>query len=155
MQPVSVVAIFCEDIREEKSGQDTIVGILPDNLTISAPVPSVGTALIPKLGLYLRVHFDVKDRPKGLSIRLLSPSDNVVAQSEWQQSVIDKAFDDSAANKMPLVGLIQKLVASPFPVPQAGKIIAIATINGSDYVAGALNVIFPSATASAPPAEQS
>jgi hypothetical protein len=32
MIPVSAVCVFCEDLREDKSGQDIIIGTFPDNL---------------------------------------------------------------------------------------------------------------------------
>ena len=33
LDDVSAVAIFCQDIREEKAGTVSIVGILPDNIS--------------------------------------------------------------------------------------------------------------------------
>jgi hypothetical protein len=71
----SAVCIFCEDIREEKSGQDTIVGTLPDNLLINPPPPKLqdAKALMPKLGMYLRINLLAdQDQPKAVSAKVLN-----------------------------------------------------------------------------------
>jgi hypothetical protein len=147
MPIVSAVALFCEDIREEKSGQDTIVGTLPDNLHIAVaplPIPDAKT-MLPKLGVYLRVNLSVDgDKPKDVSAKVLNTSGNIIVQSGWASGVIDKAFIDAKTNQMPLVGLLFKVVAGPLTI-SGGKITVIVTIDGADYVAGALNVIVPSA----------
>jgi len=42
-QPVSAIAVFCEDIREEKSRQDIIIGVFPDNLNLQTSVAASAT----------------------------------------------------------------------------------------------------------------
>jgi hypothetical protein len=160
MQPLSVIALFCEDIREEKSGQDTLVGTLPDNLNIGAMptgAPPTASHMLPKLGLYLRINLDSKgDVPKDVSAKLLGTDNAIMASAGWEQAVIDKAFSDSRANDVPLAGLLLKIVGGPFPIREAGKIIAIATVDGMEHVAGVLNVVIaPAASASPPPVLQS
>jgi hypothetical protein len=152
MTAFSMVCLFCEDIREEKSGQDTIIGTLPDNLHIAGLPPPGPTAIamLPKLGIYLRINvFTDHDRPKDVSAKVLNTKGEIIAQLAWASSVIDKAFADAKANEMPLVGLLLKVVAGPIPIT-TGKIIATVTIDGTDYLAGAMNVILSSA--SPPPA---
>ena len=34
MNDISVVALFCSDVRQEKGGTETIVGIFPDNVNL-------------------------------------------------------------------------------------------------------------------------
>src|SRR5437899_1144143 len=122
---ISAVAIFCEDIREEKSGQDTIVGTLADNLNISTPPPSPDTVgLLPKFGLYMRINISTADQPKEVRAKLIDPKGTVIAQSDWERSVLDKAFADARANAMPVTGLVLKLVATPFPIVAMGKLTA-------------------------------
>jgi hypothetical protein len=151
MSQFSAVAVFCEDIREEKSGQDSIIGTLPDNMNIPTAIVPGQQALLPKFGCYLRMNLDPQDKPKELSVRLVDAQGATITAGGWEQNVLDKAFSDAIANKMPVVGLIFKVIAAPFPIVAAGQITAIAVVNGTDYVAGALNIIAPSATASPPP----
>ena len=152
MIPFSAVCVFCEDIREEKSGQDTIIGTLPDNLVAAkplslAPSPNVARPFLPRMGAYMRIHFDAdQDIPKDVSAKVINMDGQVVAHSTWDQSTIDKTFADSRANHMPVVGLIFKLVIAPFPLTfEGGKITVVAMVDGVERVAGALNVIVSTA----------
>ena len=45
--------ILCEDIRDERSGTETLVGVLPDNVAIRGP-----RGVMPKLAVYLRIQID-------------------------------------------------------------------------------------------------
>lgn len=141
----SSVCIFCEDIREEKTGQDTIVGTFLDNLNLAgAPPPTViATAVLPKLGIYLRINLPSdRDQPKSVSARVLNANGDVITKTTWSLDTIEKAFQDTRANRLPVVGLLMKFVASPMPI-SAGRIVSIVTIDGVDQVAGTLNVVFP------------
>jgi hypothetical protein len=152
--PVSAVAIFCEDIREEKSGQDTIVGTFSDNIALpGAPPDAPPNALfvLPKLAVYVRMNLDFGRQPKQLSVKLLNTNGTVVTHGAWEPATIHKAFQDSRSTNMPLVGFVLKFVVGPFQVPSAGKIIAIATIDDAEHIIGALNVIFPTASDAPPP----
>jgi hypothetical protein len=150
---ISAVAIFCEDIREEKSGQDTIVGTLPDNLNVSSPPPSPdAVGMLPKFGLYMRINISTADQPKEVQARLIDPKGTVIAKSDWERSVLDKAFADARANAMPITGLVLKLVAAPFPIVAMGKLTAIAVVDSKEYVAGALNIFGLTANVLPPPA---
>jgi hypothetical protein len=142
MIPVSAVCVFCEDLREDKSGQDIIIGTLPDNL-----VGQASLAFLPRIGAYLRVHLDVeRDIPKEISAKLLTTDGQLVAETMWDRSVVDKAFADSKTNHMPIVGLIFKVVVAPFPIStEGGKITALVIIDGVEYLAGAVNIVVPTA----------
>jgi hypothetical protein len=152
MQPVSAVAVFCEDIRQEQSGSDIIIGILPDTLNaVTEHTP--GLPIFGKFGIYLRVHLDASlPPPKDISARLvLLPANVEVPLPGWDSKVIEAAFEGSRANDLPLVGLLLKAVSSPFPLREAGKIVAKVKVDGADYIAGQLNVAFVPPTASPPP----
>jgi hypothetical protein len=146
----AAVCIFCEDVREEKSGQDTIIGILPDNLVATRPpsgVTSPNIRLLPRLGIYMRIHLDAdQDAPKEVSAKVINIDGQIVAHSTWETATVEKSFSDSRANKIPVVGLIFKLVVAPFPLtPEGGRITAVAIVDGVERIAGALNVIISSA----------
>lgn len=151
----SAVCIFCEDIREEKSGQDTIVGTFPDNLVVEGAPPPIPNSkgIMPKLGIYLRVNVNTDgDKPSNISAKVLGSSGDIIAQSGWAPDLIDHSFEDAKRNQLPIYGLLLKLVAAPVPIAN-GKITVIVTVDGVECLAGALNVILPSA--SAQPASQS
>ena len=82
----SAIGIFCEDIRQEKSEQDTLIGILPDNVN----VPSI-PGMFPKLGLVVRMHFDVSSSARQFfvilrqsgqpDLRVGDPDDQLIQQA--------------------------------------------------------------------------
>jgi hypothetical protein len=156
MALISALCLFSEDIREEKSGQDTIVGTLPDNVTFPVAPPSPNARpMMPKLAFYLRMNLDSSIKPKDISAKILNTDGTVIAESTWDRLVVDKAFDDAASNKMLFVSLILKAIASPLAFPGPGIMKAVVNIDGQEHIAGALNIIIPSATASEPLALQS
>jgi hypothetical protein len=151
MKP-STICIFSEDLREEKSGQDSIIGTLPDNVTLQSTAPS--QPMLPKLSIYLRINFNVdEDSPKDVSAMVLNTKGELIAQSWWTLEVINQAFADASAKHLPMVGLICKFLMRGLPVPEGGMIRVIAAIDGVDYLAGILNIIV--STASSQPAAQS
>jgi len=108
--------------------------------------------MLSKLGLYLRISLDPNgQKPKALSGKVVFSDGSTAAESSWEQPVIDKAFSDAKANEMPIVGLILKICGGPFFLPGSGKITAMANIDGTEYLAGVLNVVIsPSASAPRP-----
>ena len=40
MQPITVMALFCEDIREEKDDVVSLIGVIPDNVKENPPSPA-------------------------------------------------------------------------------------------------------------------
>lgn len=151
MSPVSVVGIFCEDIREEKSGQDTLVGTLPDN----AYVPKV-PGVFSRLGLYGRIHLDANGPiPKSIIPRLTTPDGSEMGLPLWEQSVVDGAFRDAKFKETPLVGLILRIAFMNLPIPNVGLFTFRVTIDGTEHIGANLRITTDPSTASAPPASQS
>lgn len=157
MVKFSAVCLFCEDIREEKSGLDIILGTFPDNLVIEGPPPPTqkAQAILPRLGIYMRVNIDVTgDKPRAATIRVENNAGADIARGEWTSALLDQSFAETKEHKMPFAGLVFKLVLAPVPiVASSGQIRAFLTIDGNDQLIGALNIIL--STASERPASQS
>lgn len=137
MANVSVVGFFCEDIREEKSGQDTIIGILPDNYK----VPSL-PGLTPKLCGYCRMHLEIQSKfTDVIKTRLVGVNQSDIELGIISQDIIDNSMQEALRNGMPYAGLITKVVLSPFSVQKQGLVQLIVTIGAVDYVAAALNIV--------------
>ena len=146
----AVIGIFCEDIRDEASGQQTLVGILPDNVVLPR-LPGI----LPKLGIYIRVHLDPEGpRPSKLTAFLEHPKGRRVDLPAWKTETIAKGFDDAVANGVPIVGLILKVTIGQFEIDEAGIIVAKVNIDGNDYMAANLRALFDFSAASAKPALQ-
>lgn len=135
MLQTSVVAVFCEDVREEKAGSDTILGVFPDNINVSA-IPG----MLPRMGIYVRVHIDPEPDPGAISIRLQFPDGAETPLTTLDPALVLKSRNDARNSGHPIAGLISKTVATPFPLPQAGRILVWVKVGDTDYLAAALNV---------------
>ncbi len=139
MDNYSVVALFCDDIRSEASGQDTIVGVLPDNVAFTKY-----PAALPKLAVYVRIHLRTATPPKSISNKLVGPEGVVIIENTVEQHLITKTLADSQRDGAPHSGIISRFVLAPFPVTAPGRLQVITTIDGEEVVAGALNLKAPS-----------
>jgi hypothetical protein len=149
MDIVRGLAIFCEDIREERSGQDILIGIMSDNLAVQST-----PAIIPKLGVYIRLYFDSSTKPEPVRATLLLPGNQTFELGEADSDLIKGALDTAKSQKNPLTGIILKGLFSPLPIVSEGSITAIVKIGEKEHVCGALNIVViptPDASASLPP----
>jgi hypothetical protein len=150
MQTPAVLAIFCEDLREEKSGQDTLIGTIPDNVQTNVP------GAIPKLCVYGRIHLDAKgDIPKNFTCKVIGSDGHEFILPGWEPSVVDNAFKASREKGMPLVGLIFRAGFHNFPCKKEGNVTVHIAIDGVNYVAANFRVVALPSTASPQPSAQS
>lgn len=134
MPDISAVGIFCEDIREERSGQDTLIGILPDNMTVQ------GAGVIPKLCLYVRMHIDPREDLKPISLRVVAPNNDVLGTNEFSADLIRETREKALARGAPITGLISKLVWLGFRVKESGRVLAMLRVGSNEHLCGALNL---------------
>jgi hypothetical protein len=147
--PWNIVGVFCEDIREEKTGH-TIIGIFPDNLE----VPQMPGAL-PKLGIYVRCHLDPAADVGEVSLKMKFPDGQEVPLAKFDEAAVKKTQADTRAKGTPLCGLVLIAVAGMVQLREPGRILAIVTIRDEEVLAAAIHfqlAATPSPTASLPPA---
>jgi hypothetical protein len=111
----SVTALFCEDIRPETSGQETLVGLLGDGIEVNS-LP----AMIPKLSFYIRANFAMGFELNALSFDLVSPSGHVIFTNHVEKSLIEESYSEAKAKEMLTVGIKTYSTFSPFPITEAG-----------------------------------
>jgi hypothetical protein len=150
MPPFSFIGIFCEDIREEVGGTHTVVGVLPDNVNIGR-LPG----MLPKLGVYIRIHLDKEANPKTLKARMKVPGGTIFEIADFGE-LIGPTKEQTEATNVPFAGLVAKSTFTPLPINQIGRIEAIVEVDGTEYICGVLNLVQPEAaaktsSASAPP----
>ncbi len=135
MLPISITSIFCEDIREEKSGGEILVGIMPDNINVSS-FPFI----FPKFSIYTRVNLDPKATIRDLSIWLRRQNGEEVSLGTLDPQVVDQAKTDAIKREFPIAGLIFRAVIQAFPLVDAGIISVVIKEGAEEYIGGALNV---------------
>jgi len=150
---MKIVGFFCEDLRPETAGTETIVGVLPDNMI----VPGVPGA-IPKLAIYLRIQIDMHEAPELITVTLKAPWGETIPLGKTDKVLIEKAQQAAKDSNLPIAGIVMRAMLSPFGVQGYGLITAVAEFGGAERVCAMLNIRPPdpvSATASEPPAAQS
>jgi hypothetical protein len=156
MNPFNVVAVFCDDIREEVRNRHTLVGVYPDNVT----VPKI-PGRFSRLALYARVHFDVNSEFDNCSLHVRLPDGEEKSLGNFSETSVKEGVAAAKEKGLPTVGLIMQAVFQNVPIKAAGRIDAIASVNGEQFIAGVLNVILKeeavptTSTASPQPSAQS
>lgn len=149
MQPFNLMALFCEDIREEKGGSLMLIGLLPDTVNLKAP-DATGTItqieedqepdkLLAKLCVYLRINFDPAFDLGEPTMRLVLPNDEAIPIGTISAAVAKKAASEAKEKGNLFAGLISRAVLVGFRPPKMGTVKVEITISGKAYVAGALN----------------
>jgi hypothetical protein len=129
------MGLFCEDIREEKSGIRTLVGILPDNVYVGN-IPG----FLPKLCIYFHIHLDSESNVSSIKARLKFPGAPTIDVATFD-ALIEPTKADAKANGMPFAGFIATAAFVPTRVTQLGKIEAFVEVDGTEYICGALNLV--------------
>lgn len=137
MQTVTtVMGLFCDDIRPEIAGTDTIVGVMPDNITVPHKLP-IG---IPKFSIYLRINIDAEQDPGPISMKVVLPSGTEIPVGSVERTVVDAARANAKRDGNPISGLISRVALSPFPIVEEGRMRAIVRIGDQEFLACALNI---------------
>jgi hypothetical protein len=140
MQPKSVAGLFCEDIRSERSGAFTLIGIMPDNANVPAPPMPDQRGIIPKLCLYIRMNFDAADTVKNISTKVRLPDGNELDMGPVAPNIVEQAFESSRTNGSPLAIIAVRVEFPGFPITELGRIIAEVTIDEEVFIVAQLNL---------------
>jgi hypothetical protein len=154
---LQIIGLFCEDVREEKSGQLSLIGLMSDNINVEAVNPGkTGHALFPKIGLFVRINMSVDEPVQAMSIKLLLPNGQKVVLGEISENLIQHSKDQAARSELPLAGIRHHAVIHGFAVPQSGAVLAVVEMGEQQFTCAVLNIkLGRDPNASAPPASQS
>src|SRR3954449_3586259 len=94
----AVACLFCEDIRQEASGQTSMIGVFPTRISV-AEFPFT----LPKMMVYGFVRTKLESPPQSITIKLITPWDEspIVIDgpsNEWMQDEAGESLqhDDTA-----------------------------------------------------------
>lgn len=136
MTGFSCVALFCEDVRVEASGQETLVGLFSDNLSI-AELPTT----MPKLAVYIRFNCTVDFTIENLSFKMILPNGSLVFENIVETAILEKSSAQANDVKSPTRGVKSIVTLSMFPVSEAGQYSLYSVVNGVDYLSGLMNIL--------------
>lgn len=146
MRNFNVMAVFCEDIRQERGDVVSLIGAMPDNVDLVGSVGNFGGTLIEgdaprimgKLCIYVRINFDPKFDIGVPELRLVMPDGEVVPVGTIADNIVKKAITDATTKNNILAGVISNVFMGGFRPPKMGSMKLEVVINGESYVAGAL-----------------
>lgn len=128
--------VFCDDVRMEADGRATILGVMADNIAVSG-FPGV----IPKLGLYARIIFDPNDPPFGLSVKLISSSqEDPLMVASIDQDLIDQATLEALNSENEIAGTVVTAVAAQFVLDSAVRLKLVLESPEESFTIGYLRV---------------
>jgi len=135
MADFSAIAIFCDDIRAEKAGTDTIVGVLPDNIN----VPDM-PGIFPRLAVYIRLHiFDFESAPS-IKIKIVDGKGELIYENVPEQMELEKIVKSTSKEKVGFLGFLSRVTMTPFIVDCDSTFKVYAEVNGIEKLAGALRI---------------
>jgi hypothetical protein len=128
------VTFFCEDVRPEVAGSESLIGVLSDNVNV-ADFPMI----FPKIAVYTRVTFDIDYDPEEISI-FLHANGKEDAIGVIDIDLISKAIHDAKANGSPISTIISRAIAAPFPIEKSGRILVYLRTSKKEMITGTMNL---------------
>jgi hypothetical protein len=135
MNPYNVVGLFLEDIRNEEGGRNTLIGVFSDNTNVTS-IPGA----FAKLAIYVRVHIVPSYEVHNLSLKLRLTNGEELNLTKFDVGLVSGELKKARDNDAPYAGFIFSAIASPAPVPTAGRLTAILTINEDEVVAVSMKI---------------
>lgn len=135
MSRFAIVALFCEDVRVEASGQETLIGIFGDNLAVTQ-VPG----LMSKMSIYIRCNFASDFDLKTLSHKFISPSGSVLHEIPIGQKMITDAIEQVRVENSPMLGIKISAIFAPFAINEYGRHSLLSYVNEEEYLTGFANI---------------
>jgi hypothetical protein len=151
MEGISAFALFCEDVRREASGKETLIGVMADVMTFPA-----FPARVRRIQVYFRIRFEVGKKYNQI----------IVPTLEWDGKPVDRDSPEPLPVEMierSLIGAEKRKLSyataairvrldEPLPVQSPGKILAILNIGDEKMLCGALTFAErPSSLSQQPP----
>ncbi|MDA1001512.1 MAG: hypothetical protein O2807_13475 [bacterium] len=139
MIPMSIIGMFCEDIREEKNDIITLVGLMPDNVRYRVEVSDKKAQKLSadqniwnaRICIYSRANFDTDDPIEKIELRLILPNDDELEIGGASADVIQQAKEQAKERGGPLAGVVMRAMLQGFRLSEPG-ILRLEAIMGTD-----------------------
>lgn len=143
---MNAIGFFCEDIREERSGQLTLVGLLPDNMMVPPPPGDLlernpnARPIIPRIALYVRIHVGTNESLQPMKLKLIFPDDSEIELGDVGADVIEKGKRQAAQKELPIAGIVLHAVFQALRAPQNGLLRAVLQSENDQIVCAILRL---------------
>ena len=150
------LSLFCEDIRQELAGTETLVGVMSDQINIIGK-----PALIAKIGIYTKIYFPFDDVPESITIDVYGVDGNIIISNNCDKNVLAESINSAKSANSDRVGMKVLFVIGGIQISNSGEMKVVIRINNVHLVSGSLviNLVeIPNpviSTVGQPPSEQS
>jgi hypothetical protein len=153
MSQLSIIGLFCEDIREEKGDSLSLIGLMPDNINLEisdaqANAPSSENRILSKVCIFARANFPPDESVRAIELNLLLPNDVEIPVGGAAADVIETAKTQARDMGAPLAGVVMRVVLAGFRLPKPGIVQLKAKIDGKERILSMLNFKFNQPTSS-------
>ncbi|WP_145637055.1 MULTISPECIES: hypothetical protein [Rhizobium] len=132
--------IFCEDLREETSGQTTYVGVYGDAMFIGQPLP----IQLNQLCMAVHLFDEPRDHPAHIVIKVAHPGedfDNPTISFEIEPEFKLLSLPEIGDHPIrPRAHVVVKMGGAPYPITRYGRIRVAAIWNGNFVPLGSLAI---------------
>jgi len=146
MHALSIMGFFCEDIREESGGTFTLIGLMPDNVTVEELKPddandgaSLSNRMVTKLCVFVRANFDPDDPTQEILLHLILPNEQKIDLGGTNAALMQQSKQQAKDRGNPLAGITLRAMLGGFNLPKLGVVKLEAVIEGKSRLLGALN----------------
>ncbi len=141
MYGISAFAFFCEDVRREASGKETLIGVAPDIMRFSK-----FPARVRRIQIYYRIRFEVGKKYDQVITPVLEwdgkPVDSEEPNHPFPLDLIQKSLDDAITRDAPYITAGGRIILrEPFPIQKPGRMLAFLKIGDQRLLCGALTFI--------------
>lgn len=133
----TTLALFCDDLRDEASGQQSLMGIWPDYIKLETPGNAVATS---RMAIYVRTMISVDETAEDLEISLYAGDQSVIRIAAIPAEFITKTIEEAKRGGMPNAGFINRMVAAAFPFSGPTLLKVVARCGEHEQIAGAASV---------------
>ncbi len=141
MDGVSAFAFFCEDVRREASGKETLIGVAADIMRFPKfPAKSR------RLQVYYRIRFDVGKKYNQIILPTLEwdgkPVEPEIPTEPFPLDMIHNSLADAEKRKLPYVTAGGRLILrEPFTIQKPSQLLAFLKIGEEKMLCGALTFV--------------
>src|SRR5437868_4830596 len=131
----SAVGWFCDDVREEKSNRETIIGIYADSVSVSS-FPGAFKRMV----IYVRIHADIDQEINQLRLFLRVPGVDEDELANFDLHGLEAGRERARQRNMPFVDMVTQVTVEPLTVPSEGLVEATLQVNEERTLVAALLV---------------
>lgn len=139
MKDVNAFAIFCEDVRREAQGRNTIIGVMPDTVR----VPSFPGEMR-RLALYIRLRLNIEASYESpIFIRVTSSPEEVLLDDHEPipKEVVERSVSGAKQRGVPFGTIFARFELTPVSLQGPVKLTATLEFNDEQEVIGFLQIL--------------